>query len=236
VDPTDDEIIWLYELAKERMFPAADAPPAFLVPPVVLGAGTRQALALHEPTVAALSWLEEYASRWWDERDIRPVAYAYHMSSPGKQYLFEDLTTRRHARRVVNRWYRKLPFAESLIDWAVAEIQGVPEGSELCQVPNECLKPEATSNPLEWGDVIATMSAANGIPPQHYAAMNKSLLARIWDNLDKTPLAQMMSGENAVRDGSGGGAMIAMHAAMRHIAKEHGVDIDADSGKPADTE
>lgn len=230
VEPTDEEIVWLYELAKERVFPGADRPPAFLMPPIVLGAETNVPLAFWEPTVAALAWLEEYASVWWEDNDLRPLAYAYVMSNPNQPHAFSDLVVKHTALKTVNGWFRKLPYTASLIDWACAQIQELPDGYADCQLPNECMKPEATTNPLEWGDIIATLSAANGIPPEHYARMNKSMLVAIWNNLDNTPLAQMMSGETG-RDRSGGGAMLAMHAAMRHIAAEHGVDYDANESK-----
>lgn len=225
IEPTDEEIIWLYELAKERVFPDADRPPSFLVPPVVLGMGTPRELVLHEPTVAWITWLEEYATKWWDERDIRPLVYAYAHSCPGGHALFDDrlgpakiLT--RQARSLVNRWFRRLPYSMSLLDWACSQIQTVADAHTECELPVECQKRDADATPMEWGEVVATLSAANGIPPLHYARMNKSLLVDIWNAQDKTPLAQMMSGSGP-GERSGGGAMLAMHAAMRHIEQRH---------------
>ncbi len=225
VEPTVEEIIWLYELCKEDIFPGCDEPPCFLVPPVVLG-NTRCELWLWEPTINALSWLEECAERWWPAGDdLAPALFAYHHSNPADRFDFRELGDRRSTVRLVNRWYRKLRFTREELIWAYKRLSRIhDDGYETIRMNPACISRRDSDTPLEWGEVVAGLSAIYQMPPEHFVCMNQSQVISLWNSSDKTPIAAMLGGGQGgtgARKSAGGKSMLALEAAVRHIKERH---------------
>jgi len=223
VDPTVDEIIWLHELCKEDIFPGCDEPPAYLVPPVVLGAGSPRELWLWEPTISALTWLEECAEHWWKPgEDLAPAIFSYHYSAPELRTDFRLFCNRRDTVRTVNRWWRALTFTRAELVWAYEQLSRIHrDGYETIAMNPACMSRHDSDSPMEWGEVIAGLSAIYQMPPEHFVHMNQSQVVSLWNSSDRTPIAAMLGGGGGVRKSSGGKSMMALGAAVRHIIERH---------------
>jgi len=224
--PTLEESIWLYELCKEDILPKADDPAAFLVAPVTLGIGTKYETSFYDPTVMALSWLEDYASRWWEAgEDLPPALYAYAHSGGGetKADTFQALTERSSAVRAVNKWCRRLPFSERELLWVYNKINRVPDhGYTTLELKPNSYSRDHNTDPMEWGEIVAGLSAIYGLPPEHFMRMNETMVVQMWNASDRTPIAAMMGGgQRMAKKAKGGKSFLVFNAAIREIARRH---------------
>lgn len=226
IEPDLDEIVWLYELCKEEIFPRADEPPCFAVPPIVFTLKGNTDVVLWEPTIEALVWLDEQASQWWqDGNDLPPTIFAYANSGPEPIVPFPALYEPRKARKIVNDWFRRLRLPQSLLVWAYNRLTGVhDEGYVEVELPQNCMVRNDAATPMEWGEVIAKLSAIYQQPPEVFVRMNVSQVVSLWENGDSTQIASLLGVEQG-KPARGGGAraLLALNAAVRQIRANHEV-------------
>jgi len=221
-EPLVSDIVWLYELCKEYIFPSADDPPSFLVPPVTLGAGTDDELTLYEPTVLALTWLTDYAAKWWESgRDLAPAIFAYAHSGGDLRTVFRDadMLNKGTAMKRVSKWFKRLPFTDSELVWAYDTINGT-EGLEYKElgIPTNSVSRDKSDTPFNWGNVVATLAAIYQMPPDHFVTMNESSIVDLWEKSGRTPIAEMLGASESSQKRSGGAkGSLALNAAIRDI-------------------
>jgi hypothetical protein len=138
--------------------------------------------------------------------------------------VFNTLLERSSSVQRVNKWYRHLPYTRTELLWAYAQVNRTPQaGTVELELPSNCISREAVADPIEWGDLVASLSATYGLPPEHFMGMNESLVVGMWNTSDRTPVAAMLgSGQRQARKAKGGKSFLALGAAIREIAKRHG--------------
>lgn len=228
IEPDLDEIVWLYELCKEEIFPRADEPPCFAVPPIIFRLTNCKDpdVILWEPTIEALVWLDEQASQWWqDGNDLPPTIFAYANSGPEPIVPFAALYEQGKARKIVNAWFRRLRLPQSLLVWAYNRLTGVhDDGYVEVDLPPNCMVRNEAATPMEWGEVIAKLSAIYQQPPEVFVNMNVSQVVSLWEHGDSTQIASLLGVEQGKpQRGGGGRALLALNAAVRQIRENHEV-------------
>ena len=219
-----DETIWLYELAKECLLPKADSPPSFLVPPVVLGAGTTGELTLHELCVAAIAWCDNCATKWWDDDySLIPALYAHAHSSPALAGVFSDseLLNRSTAVKKVNAWFKGIRHPHSHLAWACGVLSGRQEHYEDIDLPPNAISRDE-DNPTDWGEVVATLSVYYGIKPQEVITMGERVIVGMWKARLNSPALAAMGSANHMDDDGGTKAFLAFESVVKMLCKKKG--------------
>lgn len=150
VEPTDAEIVTLYELARKQLpcsRGTAIIPQSYVVGGVVF----------HPLTIQATIWLEQYAFAWWDN-GLDVVATAWAMTKSGRDTqagFFHDYTNRAHTWWTLTNWLARLPISFEVLQRVVALALGHKEKIEI-----DGAKVNVLPSSFEWGDFIATIQAA----------------------------------------------------------------------------
>ena len=209
VDPTAEEIVWLYSLAERAIKSNSGEETAFFNSPIKISG-----IYLYPLTIQASIWIEHYARKWWrnDERkDLWSVAYA--MAHAQKPKAFEKLTTRTIAEtKLIRFMFRHLFVSQDRLRQAVTQILG---DYDYVKINEKGEKLE----PTEWGETICLLCATYHLSPEIFLCDYS--IATILEMIRKAPTSEGVKSDDNIR------AFIDYRETLKYIAEKHKYSLES---------
>jgi len=158
VDPTADEVVWLYVLAEKVIKPDVGSGVSFFDAPIRVGS-----VLLFPLSIQASIWIDRYAKDWWKtdpRKDLLAVTFA--MVHSKSKDIFQQMTERRSAWRKIRRWaFWNLSVSYKQLRDVMIDILGDNDYVAIGEQKKEIEAPE-------WGEVISMLCGAYHLPPETF--------------------------------------------------------------------
>lgn len=196
IQPDDDELAWLMNVCDRMANPQRYRPPTW-EPPIF----EKGAFRLPQLTVAASSWLTNYAATWYPagkRMDILSTAFAM-AHGEADPLPFPSLHVERDATRAIHVWMERVPLTFRALQKIVMEYC---DGGVFVEIksPNEPqVSVLSADEALDWGPVLARMAWAYKIHPRYLMRLTDDQFLDLKRNMPREDGSQAEA-ESSSRD------------------------------------
>lgn len=163
IEPTDADIVRLYELSRAQVTPTLKSGASFVPPSYDVNGVTFYPL-----TMQAIVWLDDYAYNWFRNEsgwDVLATAWAMaHSGNDTPAGFFSSYTGRRRFTVKISAWFARLPISLQVLTRVVELVLGEVEREPVDATGYIDEKATHSAGSFGWGDYIANLrQAAPGI-------------------------------------------------------------------------
>lgn len=157
-DLTGEEVVALVHAVDRMKKPFREANLEAVGMPVVMADGT----TLHNLTIGATVWLDEYAAEWWPSNTKTYFwAMVYALAHGRDRDAFASLTDRDAARKEITKFALKVHVTEEeLLEGIERAVHKVDRGTGKHL--------QGIEQQTDWGEILRTLEATTGIPCERW--------------------------------------------------------------------